>query len=155
MRRRRRGGLGLGTLLKGAALGAAAMYFYDPNDGRHRRALLRDRAVRTVHETTEELERRQRHLFNRSHGLLSRFWARMRPEEVSNEVLEERVRAALGHVSASASAIETKVDEGRVELKGTVTPQEHMRIVREVKHVPGVRTIDDDLQDQTPAAPGA
>jgi BON domain len=151
---RRRRGLGLGTMLKGAALGAAAMYFYDPGDGRRRRALLRDRAIRTVHETTEEIERRQRHLFNRSHGLLSRFWARLRPEEVSNEVLEERVRAALGHASEAASSIETKVEDGRVELKGTVSPHEHMRIVREVKHVPGVKSIDDDLHDQ-PAAPSS
>jgi len=58
------------TFLKGAAIGAGAMYLFDPTRGRSRRARIRDKAVHTWNETGDAVESKARDLANRTQGLL-------------------------------------------------------------------------------------
>jgi hypothetical protein len=57
------------SFLCGAALGAAVMYFMDPQGGRRRRALVRDKAVSYANQAGEYVEETTRDLGNRATGL--------------------------------------------------------------------------------------
>jgi gas vesicle protein len=55
--------------LAGAAVGAFAMFLFDPDSGRRRRAVARDKAVRYANETVESVQSTARDLRNRATGL--------------------------------------------------------------------------------------
>jgi hypothetical protein len=57
------------TFLCGAALGAAVMYFLDPQGGGRRRALVRDQAVSYAGQAQDYAEKTARDLGNRATGL--------------------------------------------------------------------------------------
>jgi hypothetical protein len=58
--------LGLGVL--GAGLGAGLMFLLDPQLGRRRRALLRDKAVSYSRQTRAAVDKTRRDIRNRTHG---------------------------------------------------------------------------------------
>src|SRR5881394_1138867 len=60
--------------LAGAAVGAGMMFVLDPQQGRRRRALARDKVVKLSHEAEEAAEVVARDLSNRVHGLASGDW---------------------------------------------------------------------------------
>ena len=57
------------SFLCGAALGAAVMYFLDPQGGRRRRALVRDKAVSYANQAGEYADKTARDIGNRATGL--------------------------------------------------------------------------------------
>ena len=57
------------SFLCGAALGAAIMYFLDPQGGRRRRALVRDQAVSLANQAGDYAGKTARDLSNRATGL--------------------------------------------------------------------------------------
>jgi hypothetical protein len=57
------------SFLCGAALGAAVMYFLDPQGGRRRRAQIQDKAASLANQAEEYAEKTTRHLSNRATGL--------------------------------------------------------------------------------------
>jgi gas vesicle protein len=57
------------AFLTGLCVGAAAMYFFDPQGGRRRRALVRDKAVSWANDAQDYAEKKARHLSNRAQGL--------------------------------------------------------------------------------------
>jgi hypothetical protein len=61
----------LGTIGLGAGLGAGLMYLLDPQGGRGRRALARDKAVSKLKTGGESALKTSRHLGNRTKGLVS------------------------------------------------------------------------------------
>lgn len=58
------------TFVKGAALGAGAMYLFDPSRGRTRRARIRDKAVHMWNEAGDAVESKTRDLANRTQGII-------------------------------------------------------------------------------------
>jgi hypothetical protein len=58
----------MSKLLWGAALGAGLAYFFDPNQGNRRRALLRDKATKYFNRTGDTLEGKAEDLSNRAYG---------------------------------------------------------------------------------------
>lgn len=57
------------AILGGVGAGAAAMYFLDPDRGRRRRALVRDKMVGLSHDAQKAVVGHARHLRNRTIGL--------------------------------------------------------------------------------------
>ena len=55
--------------LAGIGAGAAVMYFMDPDRGRRRRALVRDKAVSAGHAFTDTVNARTKDLANRGYGM--------------------------------------------------------------------------------------
>jgi len=131
--------------IAGLALGAAGMYLLDPAQGRRRRAMIRDQAMRKARQARHGADVALRDVRNRAGGARHR-WATAGKGEVPDRVLAERVRAKLGRHSAHPRAIEVSVTQGSVELSGPVLAQECETILRTVRRVRGVREVRDRLQ---------
>jgi CBS domain-containing protein len=134
------------ALLAGVGVGAVAFYFVDPVVGRRRRALARDKAIRAGHAGRRDLARAERHVTNRARGLWAHLRAALLAEEAPDDVVEERVRAALGRVCSHAGAIDVVVIDGDVTLTGPVLQHERRAVLREVGRVRGVGALDDRLE---------
>src|SRR5688500_4276201 len=84
--------------LAALGLGATAMYFLDPNRGRRRRHLVRDKVVHAAKETSEGIGKTARDLSNRSRGVSMKARRLIESDETDDAVLVGRVRAELGRV---------------------------------------------------------
>jgi uncharacterized membrane protein len=109
--------------LGGMGLGAALMYTLDPAHGRRRRAVILDKLGRFTPEPE-----------------------RGRGSAVSDKVLEDRVRAALGRAVSHPRAIHVEVTDGCVCLTGQVLERETRELLRRVGRVAGVTAVDDRLE---------
>jgi hypothetical protein len=131
--------------LTGAAFGAGMMYALDPDAGRRRRALTRDQLVRARVKTRETASATARDLLNRSYGIMAGVRSRLFQEDVDDQVLEQRVRSKFGYLVRNPSAIEARVDSGRVTLTGAVRADEIDQLIVEVSAVRGVRAVENRL----------
>jgi hypothetical protein len=133
------------AMIVGAGVGAGLMYLYDPQLGRRRRALTRDKFVHLTHRINDAIEVTSRDLTNRAVGV----WAEMRScltsEDVSDEVLAERVRSKLGGLISHPSAVEVNAEQGHVTLSGPVLRDEANGLLKGVASVRGVREVNDHL----------
>jgi BON domain len=138
-----------------AATGAGLMYLLDPDGGRRRRALMRDRLVHAAHRTGQAVDSTSRDVTNRARGVVAELRGRLSNVQVDDEVLRERVRARIGTVVGHAGAIEVGVVDGAVTLRGPVLSEEVDRLVRRVRAVPGVReTVNQlDVHDEPGSVP--
>lgn len=140
------------AVVGGAGLGAAVMYLFDPEAGKGRRSVLRQRALRGWRSAGRALGVVSRIATNRSRGLLARTGSLLRARAVSDPVLAERVRSQIGHVVMHADAIDVSVASGRVTLSGRVLHDEVHRLLQRVEHVPGVVAVENQLEAYDPAA---
>lgn len=129
-----------------AVASAVGTYYLDPRSGRRRRALLRDRTTRAMHQTRDMLDTAVADARNRARGLYSITAARLHPEQTDNQRLAERVRSKLGRVCSHPRAIRVAVNEGNVTLRGDILEHELPGVLRAVRHVPGVRGVAHQLQ---------
>jgi uncharacterized membrane protein len=135
----------MNPIFLGGALGALAMYFLDPQQGRRRRARTRDKAVHAGRVLNEAGKVTARDTVHRAKGV----WASTRKlfdhEPVGDEVLVGRVRAELGRFVSHAHAIEVAAEGGHVTLSGPILAEEVRPLLRCVRRVPGVRAVSDRL----------
>jgi uncharacterized membrane protein len=136
----------MNPLFLGGALGVALMYFLDPNSGRRRRARTRDKVVRAAKVVNEGAKVTARDTMHRAQGA----WAEAKrlfnhEEDVSDEALLGRVRAALGRVVSHPHAIEVMASGGHVTLLGPILSYEVRPLLKAVRRVPGVRGVSDQL----------
>src|SRR5688572_27349928 len=113
------GGIGIGV-----AMGATAMYLMDPNRGRRRRALARDRLNHATHVVQEGARVTARDLNNRFYGLLATVCNLFRRGSTNDEVVIRRVRSKLGREVSHPHAVEVAVHDGRVTLSGPILARE-------------------------------
>jgi uncharacterized membrane protein len=139
----------MNPIFLGGALGALAMYFLDPHEGRRRRARTRDKVVHAGKVLNEAGKVTARDTAQRAYGVwaASRRHARklFKHEEVPDDVLIERVRAELGRVVSHPHAIEVAADRGHITLSGPILPEEVRPLLRCVRHVSGVKAVSDRL----------
>jgi hypothetical protein len=65
------GASGFLMLLGGIGIGAGLMYLLDPDQGRRRRALLRDQLVSATNKANKQIGKKARHLQNRAQGVIA------------------------------------------------------------------------------------
>src|SRR5262249_16671148 len=130
------------SLLGGFGLGASLMYLFDPEQGRRRRALVRDKAVRAAHRAEEGLCKLGRDLSNRPSGLPAEAKGVFAGEEVPDAVLVERVRSKLGRVVSHPHAIHVQAASGRVSLSGPILAHEVKPLLGCVSSVAGVKGVE-------------
>ena len=93
-------------------LGAGLMYYFDPDKGRRRRALVRDQIDRLGHDLSDATGKGWRDLSNRSRGLAHEAGSMFEDDQAPDAVVVARVRAALGHVVSHPRAIAVDLPTG-------------------------------------------
>lgn len=132
-------------LLLGAGLGAAAMFLLDPDRGKRRRTLVRDKLAWATHKTGDCLEVTTRDVTNRTRGLISEIKSRISSEQPDDSVLVDQVRSKLGRVVSHPGAINVNASNGTVTLSGPVLADEVPHLLSCVKWTAGVQDINNNL----------
>src|SRR5688572_15093894 len=127
------------------AAGAFATFFLDPEQGRRRRAIARDKLVSGLKRASGSSQALAQSVRNRSTGLVAGARRRLSPAPVSDVLLAERVRARMGH-NVSHASIDVQVAQGEVILRGPVLDSELEALLRAVRAVPGVRGVVNQLE---------
>ena len=134
------------TFGAGLGIGTAVMYALDPDRGKRRRALLRDKFVSAKRKTGEGIEITARDLSNRARGIAGSFLSRFTSEETADAVLDDRVRAKLGRIVSHPAAIKVAAQNGNVILNGPILEAEVDDLLSCVKRIPGVREVTNNLE---------
>jgi osmotically-inducible protein OsmY len=135
------------SFLAGLAAGALAMYYFDAASGGRRRALVRDKIVAAGHDAAWLAQAKAKRAADHLRGVVATRHldrvTRARPE--SDAQLYDRIRARLGHLISHPKSVEVEVHEGCVTLKGRILTKELDRMLREVRCMAGVKTVDNQL----------
>jgi uncharacterized membrane protein len=136
----------LSSLLWGSAIGAGLMYFYDPQHGNRRKAMIRDQVVRMQSRSDEALSTATNDLRNRVRGVLAEGMAMINQENISDEVLDARIHSRLGFLTRHPGAIQVMVRNGTASLSGDVLTDEVDQVMQGVERVRGVKDVVNNLR---------
>src|ERR1051325_9050855 len=136
--------LGLGVLGT-AGLGAGLMYLLDPDMGGRRRAILRDKLISFTRVAAWAADKTSRDVKNRVYGALQSTKSRFTGEEVSDDVLVERVRSQMGRAVSHPHAIHVTAKDGRITLTGEILSEEVDDFIGCAQSVKGVKSIENRL----------
>lgn len=129
----------------GLGLGAGLMFFFDPARGKYRRTRVNDKASHYLNKAGAEVDHKVTDFGHRIHGLFARLAAIFESPEASDEILVERVRARLGHITRHAHAIEVYAEQGQIVLSGVLPVDEVEMIGKAAAKVRGVNTVENRL----------
>ena len=122
--------------------GALTMYFADPNRGKRRRATLRDAFVHSGHEIERFVQRFGRDVEHRAEGAVAETRRLFEDDdEVSDSVLAQRIRTAVGRAVSHPHAVEVNCTGGSVFVGGWVLADEVAELTSAVRAVRGVRDM--------------
>lgn len=127
------------------ATGAAIMYYLDPQTGRRRRALVRDKGVGATHEVEDFARKGSRRIANRVRGTVARVRSRRAPILIDDDQLLDRIHSKLGHLVDAPGQVEVQVHDGWVVLTGSASPHEIDALMHMVAGMPGVRHVNNQL----------
>lgn len=133
------------ALLAGAGLGAGVMFLLDPDRGKRRRALLRDKAIHLSRVGSCTVGKISRDIRNRAIGVASEVRARLKEAEVPDTVLVDRVKSRLGRYPVHDRSIAVSADNGTVTLRGDVLSNEVDTLLSAVSAVRGVENVLNEL----------
>jgi hypothetical protein len=144
-------------LLFAAAAGALVTYFLDPEQGRRRRAILRDRVYGKLADLDDTTALAAADLRNRLQTLLAGARQRLVNEAAPDGAIAGRVRSRIGRAVSQPETIDVVVSEGTVTLTGPALTRDIERLLTAAWSVPGVRQVINRLDPQrgTDRLPGA
>lgn len=123
------------------------MYLLDPDKGRRRRALIRDKAARLWRESRTICQKTSRDMNNRVRGMASIVNSLFSGGEADYAVVEARVRSRLGRLCSHPGSIYVEVRPGgEVILSGPVPQDEIRQVVSGIEAVPGVAGVENRLE---------
>jgi gas vesicle protein len=135
-----------GLTMLGGALGAAAAYLLDPQMGRTRRTMARDRMLGQVRRTGRDLERKARYATHTAAGKAKGAVAAAKPAEPApNDVaLARKVETVIFRPEdAPKGRVSVNAENGIVFLRGEVETQEQIDgLVHSASGVEGVRAVE-------------
>src|SRR5438445_1524319 len=125
----------------GAIVAGLLAYFFDPDNGRRRRATARDRTRAFVRKMQQRGEKRARYAQGKAAGLRHELFDRGDGSIPNDETVADKIRSEVlrhyGH-----SRINVNVENGVAVLRGELDrPEEINALVRDVSHVPGVADV--------------
>ena len=128
------------------ALGALAMYVLDPDKGKRRRAIARDKARSYVQDARDAVGVTRRDVAHRLQGLRARARRLVLQQPTPDDLqLIERVRARLGRLVSHPHAIQVGARRGLVTLSGPILEREVEPLLAAVHNVWGVSDVEDKL----------
>lgn len=134
------------------AAGLGLMYLMDPQEGRRRRAIARDKTFKWLREIGDMSRKTGRHWANKSKGYAhetrkaaSAMTGGVFGEEGYGRALADRVRSRISTLGRGRNVNVDCDDCGRVTLGGDCAPEDIAILVTEVQAIPGVDTIDNRL----------
>jgi osmotically-inducible protein OsmY len=135
--------------LKAFALGAATAYLFDSRDGKRRRAMLRDRALRLLGQARGRLVGKSKHVAGHARGVAATTRSHVVPPtvETDDETVRQRILSdAFRDVPVSASNVDVQVHDGVATLRGSVDDESLVdALVRRVSQTPGVTVVKQEL----------
>jgi len=137
------------AFLSAAGIGAGLMYLADPAVGKRRRALTRDAVVHGARVLRRAIDIAARDTANRVKGIVETARGLFEQEQVSDDVLTDRVRTEIGRVSSHPN-VEAIVEEGVVTLLGPVVAYEQPAILKAVNSVRGVQGVVNRTESNEP-----
>ena len=145
------------TALGGSGLGLVLMYFFDPQSGKRRRHVVRDRTLaffRRIGRAFARLGRRQQ---SYAYGLSQRaLHLREQAKPGMDDVtLTRKIETVIFRdADAPKGQVDVNVEDGIVFLRGEVqTPEQYGQLEREARGVKGVRDVHNLLHLPGQAAP--
>ncbi|HVA50345.1 MAG TPA: BON domain-containing protein [Pirellulales bacterium] len=136
------------AMITGLGIGAGWMYFFDPQAGKRRRALVRDQTFAALNDAACWFDKALRDAAHRMEGTVAAVQGMLDFSIPSDQQLSERVRACLGHVASHPRLIEVQANQGGITLAGHAPADELENIVSCVAGVRGVRSVDNQLDTQ-------
>jgi len=134
------------TALIGFGAGAAAMYFLDPSRGARRRALVADQFASFGRRLPEAARVTGRDISNRARGVWAEAIHLFSSDDPSDQVLEARVRSKMGRVCSHPHAVHVAAHDGQIRLEGVILADEVPAVLKCVRGVSGVESIDNQLR---------
>lgn len=134
------------AILGALGLGAGIMYFLDPERGRRRRVMVADKALHLSKKLDREARRKAADVRNRVNGLVIETEKFFSSEQLTDDQIEGRIRARLGHVCDNPSAIKTTAQNGTVMLEGHVLNDEYKNVRCEADAIAGAGRVVDRLE---------
>jgi osmotically-inducible protein OsmY len=138
----------MSTLSTGAKLaaGAIAAYFFDPHNGRARRARVKDQAASAARSLKEETSAQAKYQRNVVEGWIHETKSAMRPpREFDDVTLVQKVKSeVLGNWTAQGNPpVDAEVTDGIVTLTTALSEQTAQEeLTRRVRHVEGVKDVN-------------
>ena len=145
----------------GAAVGAAASHFLDPDSGRRRRHELRDRASSKASAGASQAATTASYAAGKAKGAVVSAAPSMpgshRIEDVDDVTLARKVETEIFRdASAPKGDVSVDVQAGVVYLRGTVADESWIeRLADQAKHVDGVKGVKNLLHRPGTPAPAA
>jgi hypothetical protein len=134
------------ALLGGIGLGAGLMFVLDPNRGARRRALAQNKIVGALNKSGDVIYGKSRDIGNRTKGLFSELKSLFSKKEVTDEVLEARVRSKIGRYISHPGTMEVVAEDGNIILYGPIFEDEVDSLISAVSSVSGVKSVIDQLE---------
>ena len=133
------------ALVGGVGLGAALMYIFDPDRGKRRRTLIRDKVEAAGNKISDKAEKTGRDLKNRAYGVVAETKSIFQHDEVTDDVIVDRVRSRLGRIPVHVGAFDITARDGVVTLRGQILADELPKVLRAARFVRGVKGIDNQF----------
>ena len=135
-------------LALGAAIGAAVAYFFDPQSGRRRRAVTRDRTAAFFRRRARESARAGRAVAAEAYGVSQKAQhLKEEPKGFDDVTLARKVETEIFRdADVPKGQINVNVQEGVVQLRGEApTPDMLTELVEKAPKVQGVRDVENLL----------
>jgi osmotically-inducible protein OsmY len=139
---------GLSAKAVGAAgaVGLAAGYFLDPESGKRRRNVARDRALAIIRRGSDQTRREAEYRAGQVEGKVEAAKSQARPEKPApnDQALAERVKSEIFRpADAPKGSVNVNVENGVVYLRGEVKrPDEIRKLVDQASGVDGVTAVE-------------
>ena len=128
----------------GALLGAAIAYLFDPQSGRRRRALLRDKSAAYMRKSGRETARAGRAVAAEAYGVSQKAQhLKQEPKEYDDATLAQKVQSEIFRdADVPKGQINVNAEDGIVVLRGEVErPELRETLVERTRKVQGVRDV--------------
>ena len=141
-----------------AGLGAGLMYFFDPQQGRRRRAMARDRGLALFRRGGTRAERAGRAVSARTYGMAQKArHIREEEKDYDDTTLARKVETEIFRAEdAPKGQVDVNVVDGVVYLRGQLEQPELVdELVEKTRKVSGVKGVENLLHTPGTPAPSA